>query len=48
MIKEKLDHIALSFYLVTGSSREPHKKKKKTTFLLLRIRLKQMDKNPEK
>lgn len=29
MIKEKLDHIALSFYLVTGSSREPHTKNKK-------------------
>lgn len=32
MIKEKLDHIALSFYLVTGSSREPHKKKKDNIF----------------
>lgn len=29
MVKEKLNYISLSFYLVSGSSREPKKKKKR-------------------
>lgn len=50
MIKEKLNYISLSFYLLVGALESQKKKteKKDITFLLLRIRLKQMDENPEK
>ena len=49
MIKEKLNYISLSFYLLVGALESQKKTEKKDiTFLLLRIRLKQMDENPEK